>query len=101
MRKGLRRLERRLVKAEGERSRSGRGGRGSGDAVEKPTVKPAWRPYRDLVTMEPEPGEEQVYGDATPLIVEWRRVRDRVPQCQRRVEQGNRRGADAESWRSS
>ena len=38
-------------------------------------MKPAWRPYRDLVTLEPEPGEEQVYGDATPLIVEWRKVR--------------------------
>ena len=27
-----------------------------------------------MVTAEPEPGEEQVYQDATPLIVEWRRV---------------------------
>ena len=31
---------------------------------------------REVVTAEPEPGEEQVYGDATPLIVEWRRVSD-------------------------
>ena len=43
--------------------------------VEKPAVKPAWRLYRDLVTLDPEPGEEQVYGEATPLVVEWRRVR--------------------------
>ena len=71
---GLRQLERRLAKVE-----DGRGTQDSADetrdAVEKTAVKPAWRPYRDLVTMEPEPGEEQVYGDATPLIVEWRKVR--------------------------
>ena len=61
------------------RWRTGRGAQDSADeirdAVEKSTVKPAWRPYRDLVTLEPEPGEEQVYGDATPLIVEWRMAR--------------------------
>ena len=71
---GLRQLERRLAKVEDER-----GDRDSAvdsqDAVDNPEVKPAWRPYRDLVTLEPEPGEEQVYGDATPLIVEWRKVR--------------------------
>ena len=71
---GLRQLERRLVKVE-----AGRGTQDSTDetqdGVEKTAVKPAWRPYRDLVTLEPEPGEEQVYGEATPLIVEWRRVR--------------------------
>ena len=71
---GLRQLERRLVKVEdelGDRDST----EGSGDVVEKTAVKPAWRPYRDLVTLEPESGEEQVYGEATPLIVEWRRVR--------------------------
>ena len=70
----MRQLGRRLAKIE-----AGRGDRDSADeirdAVEKSTVKPAWRPYRDLVTLEPEPGEEQVYGDATPLIVEWRMAR--------------------------
>ena len=71
---GLRQLERRLAKVE-----DGRGAQDSTDeirdAVEKTAVKPAWRPYRDLVTLEPEPCEEQVYGEATPLIVEWRKVR--------------------------
>ena len=33
------------------------------------------RRHPELVTVDPEPGEEQVYGEATPLIVEWRRVR--------------------------
>ena len=71
---GMRQLERRVVKLE-----DGRGAQdsaeGTRDALEKTAVKPAWRPYRDLVTLEPEPGEERVYGEATPLIVEWRRVR--------------------------
>ena len=72
--KTLRQLERQLARVE-----AGRGAQDSTaeirDAVAKTAVKPAWRPYRDLVTLEPEPGEEQVYGEATPLIVEWRRVR--------------------------
>ena len=69
--KELRRLERRLEKvAVGKDATDA-----APAAVKKPTVKPAWRPYRDLLTLEPEPGEEQVYGEATPLIVEWRRVR--------------------------
>ena len=71
---GMRQLERRLAKME-----TGRGGQEAveetQEAVEKPAARPAWRPYRDLVTLEPEPGEEQVYGDATPLIVEWRKAR--------------------------
>ena len=70
----MRQLGRRLAKLE-----DGRGAQdsaeGPGDVAEKTAVKPAWRPYRDLVTLEPEPGEEQVYGEATPLIVEWRRAR--------------------------
>ena len=33
------------------------------------------RTYPQLVTPEAEPDEDQVYGDATPVIVEWRRVR--------------------------
>ena len=33
------------------------------------------RPYLQLVTLEAEPDEGLVYGDATPVIVEWRRDR--------------------------
>ena len=44
----------------------------------KPTVTPPARQYPEIVTWEPEPGEEQVYGDAAPLIVEWRDVRTQV-----------------------
>ncbi len=45
------------------------------DVEDKPAVWPSGRIYRELVTLAPEPGEEQIYGKATPLIVEWRRVR--------------------------
>ena len=41
-------------------------------------VKSPMRQYPEIVTLEPEPGEEQVYGDVVPLIVEWRRVRNEV-----------------------
>ena len=64
------RLERRLERVEAEH-----GVDGVEEANPSDVEKPAWRPYRDLVTPEPEPGEEQVYGDATPLIVEWRKAR--------------------------
>ena len=33
------------------------------------------RAHPDLVTLEPEEGEDFVYGNATPLIVEWRGAR--------------------------
>ena len=45
------------------------------DVADKPAVWPSRRVYRELVTLESEPGEEQIYGEATPLIVEWRHVR--------------------------
>ena len=66
---GLNQLERRIVKVEEGPGGSERVGE------EKPSEKTTWRPYRDVVTLESEPGEERVYGDATPLIAEWRKVR--------------------------
>ena len=76
--KSLRRLERRLVRLEAgtvaqdgmERASSG------GPEPEQPKrryVPPS--PYPQLVTPEAEPDEDLVYGDATPVIVEWRGVR--------------------------
>ncbi len=70
----IRRLERRLSQVEFARD-AGDGTKTVEEVEAKPDVKPAWRPYRDVVTPEPEPGEEQVYGDAAPLIVEWREAR--------------------------
>ena len=37
-------------------------------------VKP-WRPWPEVVTLKAEEGEELIYGEVTPLIVEWRRQR--------------------------
>ena len=38
-------------------------------------LEPRWRLCRDLVTLEAEPDEEQVYGGATPVMVEWRKAK--------------------------
>ena len=38
-------------------------------------ARPPWRPYSQLVTSEPEPGEELVYGEATANVVAWREAR--------------------------
>ena len=76
--KALRRLERRLVRLEA--------GRGAQDGAETPSATgPETEPtkrryvpprtYPQLVTQEAEPDEELVYGDAAPVIVEWRRAR--------------------------
>ena len=52
-----------------------------------PAARP-WRPWPDVVTAEAEEGEELVYGEATPLIAEWRRARaDRLHRSRSRVEQ--------------
>ncbi len=68
------RIERRLAALE-----AGRAAQDASEtapaAGEKPVVRPRWRLHRELVTQEPEPGEEQVYGGATPVIVEWRKAR--------------------------
>ena len=70
--RSMRHVERRLVQSEtGQDARDG--AKAALAAVEQPVVKPAWRLHRELVTQEPGPGEEQVYGDAMPVIVEWRR----------------------------
>ncbi len=44
------------------------------EPMNRPYVPP--RKYPQLVTMEAEDDEERVYGDATPVIVQWRKVRD-------------------------
>ena len=39
------------------------------------------RRHPQLVTEEAEPDEDQVYGDATPVIVEWREARDKYERA--------------------
>ena len=73
----LRALGRRLAKVE-----TGGGAREASIGIplvgEGRAPTPPWRLYSDLVTPEPEPGEEVVYGDAAPLVVEWREAMKEV-----------------------
>ena len=74
--RGMRHVERRLVALESSRNRA----ETSSPAVPEPEQDPKRkyvppRKYPQLVTVEAEEGEEKVYGDATPVIVEWRKAR--------------------------
>ena len=58
----------------------------------KPVAGRPRRDYYDLVTADPEPGEELVYGDAaTAVIVQWRQARDAVGECQDALDRLNAR----------
>ena len=72
--KAMRQVERRLARLEAVKGADGALGTVPGSA-ETLSADPRWRQYRELVTLEAEPGEEQVYGGATPVIVEWRNAR--------------------------
>ena len=50
------------------------------------TPRPPWRPYPQLVTSEPEPGEELVYGEATANVAAWREARRRSREGRRQLE---------------
>ena len=52
-----------------------------GDAAgRKPPTKPSMRrEYPDLVTREPADDDEEIFGDAWSLIVEWRELKDSHP----------------------
>ena len=72
--RGMRHVERRLVALESGRTRL----ETSPQAVAEPDPGRKYVPprtYPQLVTMEAEDGEERVYGDATKVIVDWRRAR--------------------------
>ena len=55
-------------------------------SVEESATSRPWRPYPQLITPEPEPGEELVYGEATPTIVAWRRARTEYREARRRLD---------------
>ena len=46
----------------------------------------SWRPYPQLVTSEPEPGEERFYGEAAPTVAAWREARRESREGRRRLE---------------
>ncbi len=53
---------------------------GASDAGRKPpSTTRERREYPDLVTLEPAEDDEEVFGDAWPLIVEWRGLKDAHP----------------------
>ncbi len=53
---------------------------GASDAGRKPSSKPRERrEYPDLVTREPAEDDDEVFGDAWALIVEWRGLKDAHP----------------------
>ena len=53
---------------------------GSARAGRKPPSKPSMRrEYPDLATREPAPDDEEIFGEAWPLIVEWRGLKDAHP----------------------
>ena len=53
---------------------------GASDAGRKTPSRPRERrEYPDLVTLEPAEDDEEVFGDAWPLIVEWRGLKDAHP----------------------
>ena len=53
---------------------------GASDSGRRPSSRPRMkREYPDLVTLEPAGDDEEVFGDAWPLIVEWRGLKDAHP----------------------
>ena len=86
--------ERRLARVEARRGAANGSGavskpsvRGAPEEVrERPQVKPPRRPYPQLVTLEPEEGEELIYGEATPAITEWREIRRALEEARRRLD---------------
>ena len=78
--RAMRQVERRLVRLEaGQGAQDGteRVSQASLDSSE-PGAKRRYAPmrvYRDVVTLGAEPDEDLVYGEATPVIVEWRGAR--------------------------
>ncbi len=90
----LRQWERRLARVEARRvPANGSGGaskpsvKGAAEEVpERTQVKRPSRAYRQLVTVEPEEGEELIYGEALPAIVEWRAARMTLEAAKRRLD---------------
>ena len=59
---------------------SGEAQAGSTRAGRRPPSKPSMRrEYPDLATREPTPDDEEIFGEAWPLIVEWRGLKDGHP----------------------
>ena len=78
LRDGQAQVERRLTKLE-----AGRVGQGEGRAA-GPDIGPTGksrlrREFPDLVTFEPAPDDEEVFGEAWPLVAKWRELKGSHP----------------------
>ncbi len=89
----LDRWERRLAQVEARRELENGsaasflpGVKGTAEGVRERQVKPPKRPYPQLVTVEPEEGEELIYGEAMPAITEWRGARRMLEESRRRLD---------------
>lgn len=74
--KAMRHVERRLVRLESGRSDSEAPSATGREPEPTEGRHVPRRQHPQLVTEEAEPDEERVYGDATPVIVQWRTARD-------------------------
>ena len=62
------------------RQASAESGGGASGQGRKPPSKPSMRrEHPDLATREPAPDDEEIFGEAWPLIVEWRELKDAHP----------------------
>lgn len=66
-----------------ERSQGERAQEVTADRKSQPTGSPARRMFRttspSVITMEPQPGDEEVFGEAWTLVDEWRGLRESHP----------------------
>lgn len=66
-----------------ERSQGKRAQEAAADGKSQPSGSPARPIFRttspSVITMEPQPGDEEVFGDAWHLVDEWRQLRERHP----------------------
>ena len=67
---------------------------------QRPATERPWRYHPELVTRAPEPDEELVYGEATPVIVRWRAAVAALRDSTRQFDRSPPSSA-CSSWRSS
>lgn len=83
----LARVEARPVAVNGSGVVTSPGVKGASEgARERPEGRRVRRPYPQLVTLEPEEGEELIYGEAMPAITEWREARRALDAMRRRLD---------------
>ncbi len=70
---------RRLAQFESGRSSQDETADSAGEAGKTGGSGSARREFPDLVTIEPAPDDEEVFGEAWPLIVEWRELKESHP----------------------